>query len=151
MALGSQFVGSFWSQLDFTITRVDEEYFVDVPSLTKMLYVNASSMHCCSINARKLVIGFTDGLFLNCGSAYENLEYVVTILDLPSLLLHHLCFAHIYKALSKQYFLLFAFTLLVLVLLRFDYTRDFGTKVLPLCQICRYSFSLLNYFQHPLW
>ena len=108
-------------------------------------------MHCCSINARKTVIWFTNGLFLNCGSAYEDLKDVVTILDLSGLLLHRLFFAHIYKDSGNQYFLLFFFAFLVLILLCFGYTRDFRTKVLPLCKICRYSFSLLNCFQHSLW
>ena len=151
VGLGSDFVGSIWSWFGFIVARVDEEHFVNVPSSTWMLYVNASSMHCCSINARKLVIWFTNGLFLNCGSAYEDLEDVVTFLDLLGLLLHHLCFAHIYKASSNQYLVMFAFSLLVFLLLHFDYTRDFRTEVLPLCQICRYSVSLLNYFQHSLW
>ena len=91
------------------------------------------------------------GLFLNCISAYEDLEDLVTILDLAGLLLHRLCFAHIYKSLGNQYFLLFAFALLVFLLLCFGYTRDFGTEVLPLCQIFTYSFSMVNCFQHSLW
>ena len=144
-------MGSIWSQLGFTVARFNEEHFIDIPSSTWMLYVNASSMHCCSINAINLVIWFTYGLFLNCSSAYEDLEYVVTILNLTGLLLHHLCFAHIYKYSGNQYFLLFSFALLVFLFLHFSYTKDFGKEVLPLFQICRYSFSLLKCFQHSLW
>ena len=71
-------------------------------------------------------------LYLNCGSTYQDLEDLVTILDLPSLLLHHLCFAHLYKASGNQYLVLFGFVLLVLILFPFVYTRYFAIDILPL-------------------
>ena len=59
------------------------------------------------------------GLYINYGSAYEDIKDLVTILDLLGLLLHRLFFAHLYKASGNQYLVLFRFGFLVLLLLPF--------------------------------
>ena len=58
LCLHSQFVGSFWSMFHFTSASLNWIHFAHVPSSTG-IYV--SSMHCCSINARDLVIWFRHG------------------------------------------------------------------------------------------
>ena len=58
LCLRSQFVGSFWSRFHFNGASLNWIHFAHVPSSTD-IYV--SSMHCCSINARELVIWFRHG------------------------------------------------------------------------------------------
>ena len=48
------------------------------------------------------------GQYLNFFSPYGDLQNLVTILHLPHLLLHSLCFAHINKPSGNHYLLLFA-------------------------------------------
>ena len=67
------------------------------------------------------------GIFLNCDLSYEDLEDLVRIFGLPGLFLHLLCFAHLYEVSGNQYFLLFGFGLLVLLLLVYVYTKGFAT------------------------
>ena len=98
------------------VNQVIEAHDADVPSSTSMLSLNTPSMQegwsFCSHM----------GLFLNYSLSYEDLEYLVRIFSLSSLLLHRLCFAHLYKASGNQYLLLFGFGLLVLILLVSVYT-----------------------------
>ena len=109
--LGSEFVGSIWSWFRFTVASVDEIHLFYVPSSTLMLH------QCIVAPLMQESLSFDSdmGLYLNFGSPYDNFQDFGTILDLPHLLLHRLCFAHIYKASGNHYFLLFAFALVVLI------------------------------------
>ena len=147
MALSSQFVGSIWLWFCFTTASINEIHFDHVPSSTLMLH------QCIVAPLMQESLSFDSdmGLYLNFGSPYDDLQDLFTILDLPHLQLHRLFFAHKYKASGNHYFLLFSFSLLILILSCFVYNRDFPTEVFTACQICRYSFSLLKCFEYSLW
>ena len=129
MALGSQFVGSIWSWFHFTVALVDGIHFSHVPSSTLM-------RHQCIVAPlvqERLSFDSDMGLYLHFFSPYGNLQDLLTILNLPHLLMHRLFFAHINNLLGNHYFLLFSFDLLILILLRFIYTREFPTEVFAPC------------------
>ena len=103
VVLGSHFMGSIWSWFRFTVASVDGIHFAHVPSSTLIL-------HQCIVAPlmqETLVFDLDMGLYLNFGSSYDNMQGLVTIIDLQHLLLHHLCFAHINKPLGNYYFVTF--------------------------------------------
>ena len=129
MPLGSQFVGSIWSWFCLTTASIDEIHFAHVPSSTLML-------HQCilaPLMQERLSFDSDMGLYFNFGSPYDDLQDLVRILDLPHLLLHLLRFANIYKASGNHFFLLFSFSSLILILLRFIYTIEFPIEVFAPC------------------
>ena len=59
------------------------------------------------------------GQYLYLCSAYDDLQNLVTIVHLPDLLLHLLCFAHINRPLGNH----------ILILVRFIYTSQFAVSL----------------------
>ena len=129
MPLGSQFMGSIWSSFYFTGALVDGIYFSHVPSFTLMLH------HCIAPPLMQESLSFDSdmGLYLHFCSPYDDIQDLLTILDLLHLLLHHLCFAHINRPSGNHYFLLFSFAFLILILLCFIYIREFQTEDFAPC------------------
>ena len=80
-------------------------------------------------NAFSLSFEINMGLYLYFCSSYDDLQYLLTIFDLPHLLLHCLCFPHINRPSGNHYFLLFSFVLLILILLCFIYTSSFHQNI----------------------
>ena len=125
LPLGSQFVGSIWSWFHFTATLVDGIHFSHVPSSTLML----QQCIVAPLIQESLSFDSYTGVYLHFCSPYDDLQGLLTILDLRHLLLHHFCFAHINKPSRKHYFLLFVFALLILILLCFIYIGEFPIEV----------------------
>ena len=122
-------MGSIWLWFHFIVASVDVIHFAHVPSSTLIL-------HQCILSPlmqESLSFDSDMGLYLHFCSSYDDLQDLITILDLSHLLLHRLCFAHISRRLGNHYFLLFSFVFLILILLRFIYTIEFPSEDLAPC------------------
>ena len=124
LPLGSQFVGSIWLWFCLTTISIDEIQFSYVPSFTLMFhqYIVAPLMH------ENLSFDLDMALTLHFFSSYDGLQDLLTILDLPHLLLHHLYFPHINMPSRNHYFLLFSFVLLTFIFLCLIYTQSFASE-----------------------